>query len=771
VLLAEDSRDDIRLIVRRLEQADYSLQWEQAETAESLKAALTRQEWDLVLADNSMPLFDAPRALAIVQATGRDIPFIVVSGILREETAVAIMRQGAHDYVLKDDLPRLIPAVQRELREAEERRQRRRAEDALRGRKAFFEALAESVLDGIVVVDSQGKKIYQNQRAADLWKFPQSVSDDPEDANQVQFAARLTKQPRLFAEKVAHLYAHTDESSRDEIELNDGTVLDRYSSPVRDKQGNYLGRIWSFRDITVEKQTQERIHEQAALLDETQDAILVLGRDRRFRYCNRSAERFYSLPQRQLLEQEPASLLFGEKPRRFAEVCQMTLERRSCSEEIRHTTPLGARRIVLSRWTLIPREAEQPSSFLIVNTDVTEQKQWEERFLRAQRMESIGILASGIAHDLNNILSPILMASALLRPLAKNNEDLQVVAMVEESARRGSEIIQQLLTFGRGVENQRASLQPGSLLKEVAKVARRTFPKNLEVKYEVPENLWFVRADPTQIYQVLLNLCVNARDAMSSGGTLTFTAENLVADAAYATMNPEAKPGPYVVLQIADTGAGIPTDILDKIFDPFFTTKEPGKGTGLGLSTALGIVKGHGGFIQVDSRAGDGTRFKVYLPALAPSKAAQPSTSGETPVRGHRELVLFVDDEEAIRGVAQCTLEANGYRVVTASDGAEALFTLSRSREPFQAVLTDMVMPVMDGPALIRALSHHAPGLPVVAMSGLAEQERAVSQAGLRVDAFLTKPFSTEELLRTLNDLLSRAAGNTRLTIWPDAVD
>ncbi len=498
VLLVEDSNDDTRLIVHQLERAGYTVQWEQVETAEGLGTALTRQEWDLVLADCAMPCLDAPSALAIVQASGRDIPFIVVSGTIREETAVAMMRQGAHDYLDKDSLGRLIPAVQRELRGAEERRQRKRAEEAL-------------------------------------------------------------------------------------------------------------------------EESQDRIREQAALLDEIQDAIFVVGPEGRFRYCNRSAERFHELPSGQLLKQDAAEVLFPENRGRFAEVCQATLERRSWSEEIRHTTPLGARRVVLSRWRVIPREGDPPSSFLIVNTDVTEQKRWEEQFLRAQRAESIGILASGIAHDLKNVLVPITMASGFLRRLAKDNDALQIIAMIEESARRGSQIIQQLLTFGRGIGSQKVSLRPGSLLQEVAKVARCTFPKNIKVEEQVPDNLWFVHGDPTQICQVLLNLCVNARDAMSSGGTLSVSAENLLADADYAAMNSEAKPGPYVVLQIADTGAGIPPDTLDKIFDPFFTTKEPGKGTGLGLASALAIVRGHGGFIQVNIRLGEGTRFKVYLPALPPS--------------------------------------------------------------------------------------------------------------------------------------------------------
>jgi PAS domain S-box-containing protein len=511
-------------------------------------------------------------------------------------------------------------------------------------------------------------------------------------------------------------------------------------------------------EVAQQKQAQERLREQAALLDETQDAILVLGRDCRLRYCNRSAQQLYGLPPGEPLGQDAARLLFPENPHRCAEVCQMTLERRTWSEEIHHTTALGALRVMLSRWSLIHDAADQLTSFLVVNTDVTEHKRLQEQFLRAQRMDSIGTLASGIAHDLNNNLTPILMGSELMRETARNAEELELVAMIQQSARRGADIVRQLLQFGRGTDGERAEFQPAALLKEIAKVARSTFPKNLEIQQLVPEDLWSIRAVPTQIHQVLLNLCVNARDAMPGGGTLTLSAENLVADAPYATMNPEAKPGPYVVLQISDTGAGIPPDILEHIFDPFFTTKEQGKGTGLGLSTVLGIVKSHGGFVRVNSRVGEGTQFKVYLPALAEPAAPRLATANAAAPRGHGELVLVVDDEEAIRGVAQAALELQGYRMVSASDGAEALFTLSRSREPFQAVVTDMLMPVMDGAALIRALRHHAPNLPIIAMSGLAEQEAVASQAGRRIDAFLPKPFSAEELLRAVNKTLSQRA-------------
>ena len=537
--------------------------------------------------------------------------------------------------------------------------QRKQAEDALRWRTAFLEALVDSTPDRILVVDSQGKKILQNQRLSELWKIPQPIAEDLDDTKQVQFAISQTKHPQRFAEKVADLYAHPSEAGHDEIELIDGTVLDGHSCPVQDKHGKYYGRIWLHRDITAQKRLIEQL-------------------------------------------------------------------------------------------------------------------------LRSQCLESIGTLASGVAHDLNNVLAPILMAVGLLPRSATSAEDLELLNTIQQSALRGSEIVRQLLTFGRGTQGERTICQPDSLLKEMFKVVRQTFPKNLEVRHQISTDLWAIRADLTQIHQVLMNLCVNARDAMPRGGTLTISAENIVADAAYAAMNPELKPGPYVILQIADTGIGIPPEIMEKIFDPFFTTKEPGKGTGLGLWTVQGIIKSHGGFLQLHSRVGVGTQFKVYLPAVAESQALPAAASVEVNVAesvgdnlqesqalpaaasvesafcGHAELILVVDDEKAVRAVAQRALEANGYRVVTAADGAEALITFSRSVEPFQALLTDMVMPVMDGLALIRALRAHAPRLPILAMSGMPEHEAAVVQAGLTAEAFLEKPFGAEALIRVLNKVLGQ---------------
>ena len=293
------------------------------------------------------------------------------------------------------------------------------------------------------------------------------------------------------------------------------------------------------------------------------------------------------------------------------------------------------------------------------------------------------------------------------------------------------------------------------LLSEMNKLIQETFPRNIQLRVNVPKDLWQVLGDATQIHQALMNLCVNARDAMPNGGTLTLAAENLTLDEAFAAMMPHAKPGPYVCVSVTDTGMGIPPEHLDRIFDPFFTTKEIGKGTGLGLATVLGIARGHGGFVRVNSQIGKGTTFELYLPASSEAKAAALPERETLPPRAGGELILVVDDEAGVRGVVQRTLEKHGYRVVTAAEGAEAMGLFAQHRAEIRAVLTDMMMPDMDGPSLVRALRHLEPQLPILGMTGVGEKADIKGLETLDLLVLLTKPFNSAALLGVLHQALA----------------
>jgi two-component system cell cycle sensor histidine kinase/response regulator CckA len=352
---------------------------------------------------------------------------------------------------------------------------------------------------------------------------------------------------------------------------------------------------------------------------------------------------------------------------------------------------------------------------------------------------------------LNNILSPILMAIDMLNLSADNDEETtRWLALARENAERGAAMIKQVLSFARGVEGDRVSVQLKHIVKDLVKVLNETLPKSISVQYDISPELDLISADPTQIHQVLMNLCINARDAMPNGGTLSISAENINLDENYARMYIEAKAGRYVLLTVKDTGGGMPPEIQQRIFDPFFTTKEIGKGTGLGLSTALTIIKSHGGFINVYSEAGKGTQFTIYLPAAESQTSAKEIRTALPYPTGNGELVLVVDDEENIRQITKATLEKFGYRTLIAADGTEALAIYAQNAAEINLVLTDMAMPFMDGAATIRALRRLNPTLPIIAASGLPPADIN----DLNVNAFLSKPYTAEKLLTTIAEIV-----------------
>src|SRR5262245_15368827 len=377
-----------------------------------------------------------------------------------------------------------------------------------------------------------------------------------------------------------------------------------------------------------------------------------------------------------------------------------------------------------------------------------------ERELRSQRLESLGALTGGIAHDLNNILSPLSISTFLLRSKVSDPSAQETLDTSEEVIERGGQLVKQVLSFARGMEAGRVRVDLKQVLSEVIGILKETLPKSIKIKYAVAESVDAALVNPTQLSQVLMNLCVNARDAMPQGGDLEIIVESARLDEHFAQLAADAKPGRYVMISVRDTGVGIPPHIIDKIFDPFFTTKEQGKGTGLGLSTSLGIVRSHGGFISVYSEPGAGALFKVYLPALDDGAAATEREEQPEPPAGAGELILVVDDEEPIRRVTRGMLEAFGYRVLTASDGGEACALYRLKRDEVSAVLTDMMMPVMDGAAVIAELRRLNPLLPIIASSGLTEAGKEDQARSLGAQNFLSKPYTSASLLWALRESL-----------------
>ena len=451
------------------------------------------------------------------------------------------------------------------------------------------------------------------------------------------------------------------------------------------------------------RRAAERIREQAELLDRAQDAICLLGMDQTILFWNKSAERLYGWSAGEALGRNCRDLLFQGDPARPLAAQTHLNNAGEWRGEFEQTTRDGKKITVESRWTLVRDGKGTPKSMLIINTDVTEKRQIESLLLRTQRLDSIGALAGGIAHDLNNCLTPVLIGLNVLEAEVTSEAGRKMLKVMHSCTRRSADMVRRILLFARGVSGEHSSLQLRHLIGEMTKLAEDTFPGSIEIQTRVAPELALVTGNATQLNQVLLNLCVNARDAMPDGGRLQIEAVNFVLDQENARSK-ELPSGPYVLLTVSDTGHGMAAEVLEKIFEPFFTTKGPGKGTGLGLSTVLGIVKTHRGKVEVSSLPGRGTTISVYLPAAS---GAAPLSGGPAPAqmpKGDGEFILLVDDESATLEVTRLLLEAYGYNVATATHGAEAVARYREHSAGFNAVITDIMRPVMDGPNTIQAL-------------------------------------------------------------------
>jgi PAS domain S-box-containing protein len=849
-------------------------------------------EWPLNIAVMDLNLPDG-RAVEVLTSPPEAGPFpvLVMTSYGNEQVAVEAIKSGALDYVVKSpeafaDMPHI---VARALNEWNLLQERKRAEAALELKNVILSTQQETSLDGILVVDANGEIISFNRRFVEIWGIPSDVAESKSDEQVLQSVMDKLAAPGEFVSKLEQLHEAHDETSRDEIALKDGRTCDRYSAPMIGATGQYLGRVWYFRDITQRRQAEQalreseerlritlettkigswdwdvkkdvyyisptyftmlgyepnsgsvdrekwlqRIHpdDRAATVAKIQGVLNGTSSDYQYEHRIKHADgsyRWHSVIGYKIESDETG------KPVRLIGV-RMDITGRKLAEEkllaeerqyqalaeispvgIFQADALGQTIYVNPRWCQIaglsakdalgegwlravhPQDREQISrgwheavhaphistadyrfvhpdgtvvwvmgqavperdhAGLVVGyvgtiTDVTEKKIMESRLLRSQRLESVGRLASGIAHDLNNILAPMLMSAPMLREAISDPDIRQLVDTIESSAVRGAGVIKQLLTFSRGVEGERVPVQLKSLVLDMLNIVRETFPKNVVAAKETPANAWLVRGDATQIHQILMNLCVNARDAMPDGGKLTLELENVEVNEAIASLNPGASPGRYVALSVTDTGTGISPENLDKIFDPFFTTKEVGKGTGLGLSTVIGIIKSHGGFVQVNSRLGQGTQFKVYLPACETPKDSEKKRKPDPLAQGQGELILLVDDEESIRRVARQTLERHGYRMLEASDGTQGLAQYTLHQSEVRLVITDLAMPFMDGLAFIHALRQINPQVRIIAMSGHQSKAAVGNLPPDLVQVLLTKPFNAAELLQSLKQAL-----------------
>lgn len=512
------------------------------------------------------------------------------------------------------------------------------------------------------------------------------------------------------------------------------------------------------RDITERKAAERQLREQNEILTNAHEGVMIVNLADEILLWNRGAEQIFGRSAAEARGQHPEQLLGPVDPALLS-VLRTAVERDGFWRgEMRTQARDGRPLVVDCRTTLVRDEAGQPRARLSFFADITEKKQLEENLFHAQRLESIGMLAAGIAHDLNNMLAPILFAAPMLRGSLSTPRDLRILNTLEQSASRGAGLVKQILGFAHNSTGEFRPTQVKHLTQDIISVIEQTFPKSIELKQQIAAELWPVHGNPTQIHQVLLNLCVNARDAMPQGGTLSIAAANRRLTSAEAGQLPGSRPGNWLMLEVADTGTGIPPGVLERIWEPFFTTKGPGKGTGLGLSTVRGIVANHHGFVELHTEVGRGTLVRVFLPALESEPAHLTASTPPTGVRhGHGELIVVVDDHAPIREIIAEVLGTHGYRVVGCTDGVEAMTYFQTHAEEANLVITDVDMPRLGGVALVRALLDLRPEIKLIAISGLAHTEGPntdVPEARKMVHAFLPKPFNPDELLGTVHRLL-----------------
>ncbi len=720
----------------------------------ALFAALARHDSGNLVFESS---YDGVRRLFSFRALP-NYPLIVTAGVSEDRTLAPVLRRRTRYYTRAVTLTAIITALTVVLLRALTRRKRALSElqesaAALRAREEEFRTLTESMPQLVWSTTPTGEPMFFNQRWTDYTGLSLAASQKngwttafhPDDAPKVSESWRhATEHGTLF--EMEYRLRRVDGAYH--------WMLGR-ALPLKDSAGRITQWFGTTTDIDAQMESQSRVREQAELLDLTDEAIIVRDLDDTIRFWNRGAQTLYGWSAEEVLGRKARDFAYENTPS-FLAAKAMLAEHGQWSGEMLHLRRDGGTVTVLSRWTIVPARDGQAASVLVVNTDITEQKRLEQQMLRTQRLESIGTLASGVAHDLNNVLSPVLMAAPLLRDeMSAEKRDL-LVSLIEQSAERGAQIVQQVLTFARDADGERMLLQPVHLLKDIGRMIEETFPKSITLHLSYPEGVWLLEADSTQLYQVLLNLCVNARDAMRDGGSLGLSAANFDVDENYAATTVGLNAGRYVVLEVADSGSGIPQEIIEKIYDPFFTTKAVGKGTGLGLSTVLGIVRSHGGVLSVQSTP-QGTTFRVFLPASGENTESPTAAAGASLPQGRSEMILIVDDEPAVRDIAEIVLLRHGYGVLLAEDGPAALSIFAARGAEIALVITDLAMPIMDGFSLARTLRKMDSEIRIVISTGHADGLPAGELSQIGIVATLPKPYNQRELLQLLDEILHPA--------------
>jgi two-component system, cell cycle sensor histidine kinase and response regulator CckA len=798
VLLVEDSPADALIVREELADATgASFALTHVEEMSAALRSLRGSPFDVVLLDLGLPDADGLDAFTGLHAAVPDVPVIILSGRNDEKMAMHAVHAGAEDYLVKGQGNAV--GLVRSIQYAIERTRAKETMAAHARQQQAVAALGQHALAGVDIdlVLAEATEIVAQTLSTELCKIVQLLPGgeslflrsgigwneglvgrttvDVDLGSQAGFALRM-KQP-VLVEDLAEESRFKPSSL-----VRDHGVVSGVSVVIQGRRAPWgvLGvhsrkrRAFAAHEVTFlqtvahvlgeaieRKVTEAALHESDArfhqVVENIHEALWILEVEtKRVVYVSPRFADIWGCSETVLLG-SPNAWLDSVHPEDRDRIRGLTAKGTmgGKGETYRIVRPDKAVRWIRHRTFAARDGAGRVRRIIAVAEDTTEQRKLEEQFLRSQRMEAIGTLASGVAHDLNNILAPVLMTAELLTARAQGGRDRELLSMMAQGAQRAAQTVKQLLLFSRGMEGQRGLVQVRHLLKEMGGIMRETFPREITIVENPEPDIWPVVADATQLHQVLMNLCVNARDAMPNGGTLTVGARNLHLGPDEVHIHPDALPARYLVIAVTDTGHGIPPDILNRIFDPFFTTKELGKGSGLGLSTVVGIMRSHGGFMTVYSEPGHGSVFRAYLPAAGEAALSALLQPGTPSPLGRGELVLVVDDELAIREATREILELNQYRVLTAADGREAMNVFLKERENVRLVLTDVMMPVMSGIALVRALRGLEPGVKVIAASGLDHDGKRNELAALGVSEVLMKPYAPTQLLAAMRRQLS----------------
>ena len=762
ILHLEDIEADRELVCRALEGAEIRCEFVYAATAAEFVSALTRGKFDLILSDFTVPGYSGAAALVLAQAECPEVPYLFVSGTMGEEQAIESLKRGATDYVLKQRLERLVPAVRRALSESTERAKRQAAEHALRRAEARFRDIFENAVEGIYQSTPQGRLLEVNRAMAGIcgYQSPEEFAATVRDLGH-----DLHVDPSRRSEFDTLLNAHGEVLGHEsKIRRKDGAIvwISENARAVRDAQGAVLFYESMVTDVTARKvtedalrQSEERFREMAERIDQV-FYIAALGTGR-WSYVSpayeqiwgRSVAALYAEPTQwseAIVEDDRARVLAARKRLTDGEECRI---------EYRITQPNGSVNWIEERSYPIRETNGSTQRVVGIALDITARRRLEAQLLQAQKMEAVGQLAGGMAHDFNNVLAVVIgYARLLLDRGAMPADSLEPLTQIFLAGTRAANLTRQLLIFSRKQPVERRAIDLNGVAAELSVMLRRLIGEHIQLDLTLSPAPCPAEADAGMIEQVLMNLAVNARDAMPGGGTLAIVTEHVrITDAA---VPPPARPGEFIRLSVRDSGCGIPAENLARIFEPFFTTKDVGRGTGLGLAVAFGIVQQHQGWIEVESTVGAGTCFRIFLPAVAHA-AANPAGNPAKMVGAPRgsETVLLVEDEPAVCELAATVLRGSGYRVLQASTGVEALETWKWHSSRIALLVTDLVMPDgLGGVELATRLRKEKPALRVVLTSGYPNE---VLGAEFRPPAgthFIPKPYRPQALTQTVRDAL-----------------